>query len=83
MTCLASNKSSVEQTSNRPSILKPLQLRCDHDDLKHYYDLTGVLVQKLWYEFNRNLECSMKDELINNNLINDVYMKLVVILTNC
>ena len=60
-----------------------MQLRWDHADLKQYYDLTGVHVQELLHEFNQMLKCSFRDELFDTNLINDIYEKLILILTNC
>ena len=51
--------------------------------MKLYYELTGVLVQELLYEFNLNLECPIRDELFDTNLINDIYEKLILVLTNC
>jgi hypothetical protein len=48
--------------------------------LKLYYELTGVHVQELLYEFNLNLECQIRDELFDTN---DIYEKLILVLTNC
>jgi hypothetical protein len=79
--CHTAKTTSGDQA--RPTIVKPLQLRWDHGDLKLYYDLTGVHVQELLYEFNLNLERPFRDELFDTNLINDIYEKLILILTNC
>ena len=84
MTPMAGHTSSTRSDEQASKIItEPLQLRWDHADLIKYYDLTGMHVQGLLFEFNQNLECLFRDEIFDENLINDVYEKLIIILNNC